>query len=74
MSEINERAFTVLIRDRDHFYKIVRWLSKNVGNGKTHWTMKGRILRRLSSGPVSTTIIIKNDNVDEVAMMYLTLV
>ena len=41
------RIVTITVRDRDHFYAIVKWCNKNCGQGSYFWTVKGRVLRNI---------------------------
>jgi hypothetical protein len=67
-------SFRITIRDRDHFYKIIHWLNKNVGKGEEKWTMEGRILKSIKSGkPVSPMIYIFKEDFEEDSSLYLSL-
>lgn len=39
------QVIPMVIRDREHFYKVVNWCNKNIGKGKQYWTVGGRVLR-----------------------------
>ena len=39
----------IAIRDRDHFYNIVRYLNKHVGKGKDNWNMTNGVLKKLNN-------------------------
>lgn len=47
----------LIIRDREHFYKIVKWLNDNVGKGEDKWTMGGRVLKSLKAGNTVNTFV-----------------
>ena len=67
-------TFRVTIRDRDHFYKLVKWLNENVGKGEDKWTMEGRVLKTLKSGKtVSPKIYIYREDFDPSSSLYLSL-
>lgn len=67
-------TFRVTIRDRDHFYKLVKWLNDNVGKGEDKWTMEGRILKTLKQGkPVSPKIYVFKADFDVSSSLYLSL-
>ncbi len=36
---------TLTIRDRDHFYAVVKWCNSNAGKGAHFWTSNTRILK-----------------------------
>ena len=68
-------SFRVTIRDREHFYKIVKWLNDNVGKGADKWTMEGRVLKRLKNGStVSPNVYIFRQDFDASAILYLSLI
>jgi hypothetical protein len=67
-------SFRVVVRDRDHFYKIVNWLNENVGKGSKNWTMEGRPLKVLKQGKVPQPMVyIFKDDFDESSALYLSL-
>lgn len=67
-------TFSVTMRDRDHFYKVVSWLNKNVGKGSQYWTMGGSILRHIKAGrTVTTTVYIFTEDFPEDSALYLSL-
>lgn len=67
-------TFRVTIRDRDHFYKLIKWLNENVGKGVTNWTMEGRVLKTLKQGKtVSPKIYIFKEEFDPASSLYLSL-
>jgi hypothetical protein len=67
-------TFRVLIRDREHFYKLVKWLNDNVGKGEAKWTMEGRVLKNLKSGKtVNPKIYIFTEGFEESSTLYLSL-
>ena len=67
-------SFRITIRDRVHFYKLVKWLNENVGKGTDNWTMEGRILKTLKAGKtVSPMVYIYKHDFDQSAALYLNL-
>ena len=58
-------TFRVTIRDREHFYKIVKWLNENVGKGTEFWTMEGRVLKSLSEKDGIAFVTADHGNVEE---------
>lgn len=67
-------TFRVTIRDRDHFYKLVKWLNDNVGKGEDKWTMEGRVLKTIKTGKtVSPKIYIFREDFDPASSLYLSL-
>lgn len=67
-------TFRVTIRDRDHFYKLIKWLNENVGKGQENWTMEGRVLKTLKTGKsVTPKIYIFREDFDASASLYLSL-
>jgi len=67
-------TFRVTIRDRDHFYKLVKWLNDNVGKGEDKWTMEGRVLKSLKAGKVvNPKVYIYTDTFDPASSLYLSL-
>lgn len=67
-------TFRVMIRDREHFYKLVKWLNENVGKGADKWTMEGRVLKRLKGGTVNPNIYIFRQDFDPASALYLSLI
>ena len=68
-------TFRVVIRDREHFYKLVKWLNENVGKGEDKWTMEGRVLKRLRQGTtVNPNIYIFRADFDPASALYLSLI
>lgn len=68
-------SFRVTIRDRDHMYKIVKWLNDNVGKGADKWTMEGRVLKQLKQGKtVSPKVYIFRTDFDPASVLYLSLI
>jgi hypothetical protein len=68
------QSFDVTIRDREHFYKITKWLNTNVGTGKENWTIQGRVLRSLKEGKsVTRKVYIFRPDLDEESSLYLSL-
>lgn len=39
-----ERSVIITVRDREHFYNLVHWSNKHIGQGSAYWTT-GRVLR-----------------------------
>lgn len=67
-------TFRVMIRDRDHFYKLINWLNLNVGKGEDKWTMEGRPLKTLKQGKTTNTkIYIFREDFDTSSSLYLSL-
>jgi len=68
-------TFRVVIRDREHFYRLVKWLNENVGKGEDKWTMEGRVLKRLKQGAsVNPNIYIFRTDFDPSSALYLSLI
>ena len=68
-------TFRVVIRDREHFYRLVKWLNENVGKGEDKWTMEGRVLKRLKQGAtVNPNIYIFRADFDPSSALYLSLI
>lgn len=68
-------SFRIIVRDRVHFYKVVKWLNENVGKGQDHWTMGGRVLRQLAKGiSVDTMIYIFHEDFEKESALYLSLI
>lgn len=64
----------ISIRDREQFYKIVKWLNNNVGMGEDKWTMEGHVLKKLKQGnAVNTKIYIFIKEFDDSSFLYLNL-
>jgi hypothetical protein len=64
----------ISFRDTAHFYKVVKWLNTNVGHGKEHWTIDGRVLRLLKrSGNVNRAVIIRSTAFNPDDALYLSL-
>lgn len=72
------KSMKITFRDKQHFYKIVHWLNKNAGKGKSNWTIHGKVLknfRGMNPKPITRSVIIHNDSIDtEDAQLYLTLI
>lgn len=67
-------TFRVTIRDRDHFYKLIKWLNENVGQGEDKWTMEGRVLKTLKQGKsVNPKVYIFKQDFDPASSLYLSL-
>lgn len=68
-------TFRVTIRDRDHFYRIVKWLNDNVGKGSDKWTMEGRVLKSLKQGKsLNPKVYIFRPDFDPQSALYLSLI
>lgn len=67
-------TFRLVVRDREHFYKLVNWLNENVGKGADKWTMEGRVLKRLKAGTVSPNVYIFRQDFDPASALYLSLI
>jgi hypothetical protein len=68
-------TFRVVVRDREHFYKLVKWLNDNVGKGENNWTMEGRVLKRLKNGTtVNPNVYIFKQDFDPASALYLSLI
>ncbi len=67
--------FRVVIRDREHFYRLVKWLNDNVGKGQDKWTMEGRVLKTIKQGKtVNPKIYIFKPDFDSASALYLSLI
>ena len=70
-----QHTFGVMIRDREHFYRVVNWLNTNVGKGVDKWTMQGRILKTLNTGKsVNTSVYVFLQEFDPSSALYLSLI
>ena len=68
-------TFRVVIRDREHFYRLVKWLNDNVGKGQDKWTMEGRVLKTIKQGKtVNPKIYIFRPDFDAASALYLSLI
>jgi len=68
-------SFRVVIRDREHFYRLVKWLNDNVGKGADKWTMDGRVLKAIKQGKtVNPNIHIYRTDFDTASALYLSLI
>lgn len=68
-------SFRLTIRDKEHFYRIVKWLNENVGKGSDKWTMEGKVLRRLTRGAtVSPLVYIFKQDFDTSSALFLNLI
>jgi hypothetical protein len=66
--------FNVLLRDVEHFNKIILYLNEHVGRGVNNWTIGGRVLRILRRGvSVERTFYIFNQEVDESLAVFIKL-
>ena len=67
--------FRIVIRDREHFYRLVKWLNDNVGKGEDKWTMEGRVLKTIKQGKtVNPKIYIFKPDFDTSSALYLSLI
>ena len=68
-------TFRVIIRDKEHFYKLVKWLNENVGKGEDKWTMEGRVLKRLKQGAtVNPNVYIFKQDFNPASALFLSLI
>jgi len=68
-------TFRLTIRDREHFYRVVKWLNENVGKGTDKWTSEGRILKTLKQGkPVERKFYVYRQDFDEGSALVLSLI
>jgi len=68
-------SFRIVIRDSEHFYRLVKWLNENVGKGQDKWTMEGRVLRTLKQGKtIQPKVYIFNPAFDPSSALYLSLI
>ncbi len=69
-------TFTLTFRDREHFYRVVKWMNDAAGKGKDKWTTQGRVLKPLTSTgkPVTTKIYVFVESFDPQSSLYLSLV
>ena len=68
-------TFRVIIRDREHFYRLVKWLNDNVGKGQDKWTMEGRVLKNIKQGKsVNPKIYIFKPDFDSASALFLSLI
>lgn len=76
LKEVNaQHTFGVIIRDREHFYRVVNWLNTHLGKGEDKWTMQGRILKTLKTGKsVNTTVYVFLQEFDASCALYLSLI
>jgi hypothetical protein len=69
-----KHSFRIVLRDTDHFYKVVNWLNQNVGKGTGCWTMEGSPLSRIRNGESpNIRVYIFKDNFDGSSALYLSL-
>ncbi len=67
-------TFRVVIRDREHFYQLIKWLNENVGKGKDNWTFEGRVLKSIKQGKtVNPKVYIFKPDFDPSSALYLSL-
>jgi len=79
MNNIEEKTIVATIpvtfRDKDHFYKVIRWLNANVGSGTRNWTFSGRVLNQLKRGEtVTRDVYVYNVDFDVECTVYLALI
>lgn len=69
--------FQVTFRDKEHFYRCVNWLNKNVGQGIRHWKITRKVVAKLKYGPVVRTVLVYDDDFSkeeaESTALFLTL-
>lgn len=39
--------FQFTVRDKEHFYQVIRWLNANIGHGNRNWSMTNKTLKGL---------------------------
>lgn len=67
-------SFKLVVRDREHFYKIVNWLNVNIGRGKHRWTMEGKVLKAIKSGKtINPKVYIFDEKFDIESAVFLSL-
>jgi hypothetical protein len=67
-------SFRLTIRDREHFYRVVKWMNQNVGKGSDKWTVEGRVLKSLKQGKaVDRKIYVFRHDFDEGSALFLSL-
>lgn len=58
-----DKSFSIVIRNREHFYVVVKWLDENIGRGK--WKINGKVLKFLKQGKsISRTVKFTSDEYD----------
>jgi hypothetical protein len=68
-------SFRLTIRDREHFYRVVKWMNENVGKGSDKWTVEGRVLKSLKQGKaVDRKIYVYRQDFDEGSALFLSLI
>ncbi len=68
-------SFRLTIRDREHFYRVVKWMNENVGKGSDKWTVEGRVLKSLKQGKaVDRKIYVYREDFDEGSALFLSLI
>ena len=68
-------SFRLTIRDREHFYRVVKWMNENVGKGADKWTVEGRVLKSLKQGKsVDRKIYVYRQDFDESSALFLSLI
>ena len=68
-------SFRLTIRDREHFYRVVKWMNENVGKGSDKWTVEGRVLKSVKQGKaVDRKIYVYREDFDESSALFLSLI
>jgi len=68
-------SFRLTIRDREHFYRVVKWMNENVGKGSDKWTVEGRVLKSLKQGKsVDRKVYVYRQDFDESSALFLSLI
>jgi hypothetical protein len=68
-------SFRLTIRDREHFYRVIKWMNENVGKGADKWTIEGRVLKSLKQGKaVDRKIYVFREDFDESSALFLSLI
>ena len=70
---IQQRHFKITIENRDHFYRIVKFLNATCGPGKKNWTMTGRILQRVLHRAAEVDLHIFNSDVNAEDILFMVL-
>ena len=71
-----ELKFEFIIRDPEHFYRVVYWMNSNVGKTKASWKMTAKTLKylRLERKPKKVCIrIFEEGHVEEELKVLLVL-
>ena len=69
--ETNTKSYTIQIRSKSQFYKLVKYFNEEFGHGKECWTFKSRVLRHLKKGKqVTTTLEVYNGDFEESDLLF----